>query len=385
MIAASERLRLIARRRPSASPGREAGERHRHLDDLVLEDDRAERLLEHGLERRVVVLDDVAGLLAQLLAAVDVRVDRAALDRAGAHDRHLDRDLLERLGARAPQRGHLRAALDLEDAGGVGVLDRRERLGSSNGIRERSIVSPVRRAIRSTQRSTAESIPRPSRSIFRKPASEHESLSQWTICRPVIAAGTTGQQSTSGRVATIIPPECWRGGAAARAPRRRAWPATPSGLRPALLAQRDLDVLADRVGPRLRPARDALDLARRQAERLAELADRPARLVGRERGDERGAVAAVALVHAREQDRAHVAREVEVDVGQRGDLLVEEAPEQQLVLDRVDVAEAGQVADDRGDARPAARGPAAAPRAPRWRRGPRRPPRARARAARGAG
>ncbi len=35
-----------------------------------------------------------------------------------------------------------------------------------------------------------------------------------TIWRPSIAAGTTAQQSTSGRVATIIPPECcerWRG------------------------------------------------------------------------------------------------------------------------------------------------------------------------------
>ena len=69
--------------------------------------------------------------------------------------------------------------------------------------------SPRRAAISSTQRSTAESIPSPSRSIFRKPASEQESLSHITIWRPSIAAGTTGQQSTSGRVATIIPPECW--------------------------------------------------------------------------------------------------------------------------------------------------------------------------------
>ena len=69
--------------------------------------------------------------------------------------------------------------------------------------------SPRVRAISSTQRSTAESIPSPSRSIFRKPASAQESLSHWHICRPSIAAGTTGQQSISGRVETIIPPECW--------------------------------------------------------------------------------------------------------------------------------------------------------------------------------
>ena len=69
--------------------------------------------------------------------------------------------------------------------------------------------SPRVRAISSTQRSTAESIPSPSRSIFRKPASAQESLSHCTICLPSIAAGTTGQQSISGRVAMIIPPECW--------------------------------------------------------------------------------------------------------------------------------------------------------------------------------
>ena len=47
-----------------------------------------------------------------------------------------------------------------------------------------------------------------------KPASEHESLSHWQICRPSIAAGCNGTSSTSGRVEMIIPPGCcemWRG------------------------------------------------------------------------------------------------------------------------------------------------------------------------------
>src|SRR5205807_3202228 len=68
----------------------------------------------------------------------------------------------------------------------------------------------------------------------------------------------------------------------------------------------------------------------------------------------RGAVVPVALVDARDQLLADVPREIEVDVRQRGQLLVEEAPDQQLVGDRVNVREAGQVADDRGDARAAA-------------------------------
>ena len=103
-------------------------------------------------------------------------------------------------------------------------------------------------------------------------------------------------------------------------------------------------------------ARHALDLARRQAEHLAQLADRAARAEGREGRDQRRAVVAVALVHARDQPLADVAREVEVDVGQPVEVLVQEAPERELVGDRVDVREAGQVADERGD-----RGAAAAP------------------------
>ena len=65
------------------------------------------------------------------------------------------------------------------------------------------------RAISSMQRSTADSIPSPSRSILRKPASPQESLSHWTIWRPSIEAGWTGQRSISGWVAITIPPGCW--------------------------------------------------------------------------------------------------------------------------------------------------------------------------------
>jgi hypothetical protein len=68
--------------------------------------------------------------------------------------------------------------------------------------------SPRACAIRSTQSSTADSIPRPSRSIFKKPASSQESLSHWHIWRPAIAHGITGTRSISGRDEMIIPPGC---------------------------------------------------------------------------------------------------------------------------------------------------------------------------------
>ena len=101
----------------------------------------------------------------------------------------------------------------------------------------------------------------------------------------------------------------------------------------------------------------AVELGGGQAERLADVADRAAHAVGGEDRDQRGVVAPPALVDTLDQLGADVAREVEVDVGQRVQLLVEEAPDEEVVVDRVDVREPDQVADHRGD-----RGAAAAPR-----------------------
>ena len=54
---------------------------------------------------------------------LDVRVDRLALDRPGTDECDLDGEVVDRLGARAQEALHLRAALDLEIADGVRALD----------------------------------------------------------------------------------------------------------------------------------------------------------------------------------------------------------------------------------------------------------------------
>ena len=95
------------------------------------------------------------------------------------------------------------------------------------------------------------------------------------------------------------------------------------------------------------------DVARRQPQRLAELADRAARPVRREGADEAGLPRPVRLVHPHDQPLADVAREVEVDVGDARELLVEEAAEREAPLHGVDVREAREVADDGADARAA--------------------------------
>src|SRR5207244_3121775 len=172
---------LPAHRAPQSHrlPHAEPRERHRDLEHLVLEDDDAERLAQRFLEQRVVVLDPVVGVLAQLLAPLDVRMDGAALDRPGPDERDLDRQVVEVLRPRAQEHLHLRAALDLEDADGVGALDlvvdgpvverdsrEVDRLAASSArARRRAAVwSPGRRAISSATRYGLPSVRRASRS-----------------------------------------------------------------------------------------------------------------------------------------------------------------------------------------------------------------------------
>ena len=183
---------------------------------------------------------------------------------------------------------------------------------SSSGMRERSIVLPCTRATCSTQSSTAESIPSPSRSIFRKPASEHESLSHCTICRPAIAHGCTGTSSISGRVEMTMPPGCcemWRGRPAIS--EHSSTNARQRGERELRLGVRQRgELVADaRRVPAVGDPREPFEVGVRQPERLADVADRAARAIRRERRDERRVLAAVLLRHAHDQLLADVARE----------------------------------------------------------------------------
>src|SRR5206468_7431474 len=91
------------------------------------------------------------------------------------------------------------------------------------------------------------------------------------------------------------------------------------------------------------------------------------RVVGRKTRDERRVLSAVALADLDDQLLADVAREVEIDVRHRDQLLVQEAAERKAGVDGIDVREARQIADDRPDraaAPPARREHVARGRAP---------------------
>ena len=125
-----ELLHLAARApRPHRPPEpvrfgrREAGDLDGDAHDLLLVEDHAHRILEHGLEARVEV-----GHRLQALLAAQERVDGVALDRARPDDRHLDDEVVEALWPRLGERLHLGPALDLEDPDRVGRLEHLEDL-----------------------------------------------------------------------------------------------------------------------------------------------------------------------------------------------------------------------------------------------------------------
>ena len=114
-------LALPGRHRPPqliGLPGREPGCQHRHLHHLLLEHRHAERAAQRLLQRLARIADRFLAL-----PPVQIWMHHAALDRSGSHDRYLDHQVVEAARPQARQHAHLRAALDLEHADGVGLAD----------------------------------------------------------------------------------------------------------------------------------------------------------------------------------------------------------------------------------------------------------------------
>ena len=112
---------------------REPGGHHGELHDLLLEDRHAQRPFQDFFHLRARIRDRLGSA-----PAPQVGVHHAALDRPGAHDRHLDHQVVEVLRPEARQHAHLGARFDLEHADGVGLLDHLVGLG----VLRRNLVHP---------------------------------------------------------------------------------------------------------------------------------------------------------------------------------------------------------------------------------------------------
>ena len=101
--------------------GAKARRDHGDLHHLFLKDGHAQRARQGGFEFGFFQLQRLA--VPPPLARLQVGVHHAALDGAGAHDGHLDHQVVEHARLQARQHAHLRAAFDLEHAHGVGGTD----------------------------------------------------------------------------------------------------------------------------------------------------------------------------------------------------------------------------------------------------------------------
>ena len=205
------------------------------------------------------------------------------------------------------------------------------------------------------------SVVRPRKSNFTRPIASTSSLSSCEMTLTAPSAEYSGQKSVSRPGAISTPPACM--------PTLRT---RPSSLPPnsssslhlvlVLLALGEQRLHLARVLERDQLARLHRDQLRHlvaevvaEIEHAAAVAHHGARRHGAEGGDLRHAVLAVLAPHVVDHPVAPVLAEVDVEVGHRHALRVEEALEQQVVLERVEVGDAERVGDQRARARAAPR------------------------------
>ena len=316
---------------------------HRDLDDLLLVEDHSERVFENRLQQRVRIGHWLAALLAP-----DVGMDCVALDRSGTDDRDLDHQVVEGLGPRPGQCLHLRARLDLEDADGVGVAARFE----DPGVVQRELVE-----VRPDAGGVFDEL-----ETFRDDGEcsqpEHVHLDEPEVLDVVLVElddpssfhrrrldrRDVHQRLAGHEHSAVMDRKVAREVDHLAAQLEEVLPALrPHVGRRDRAEHRVLDVLAE---PAIYAFRQPVEHLGRESERLADLPDGHSRLECDDVAHHPGALPAVLVVDVLDHLLAVLGREVDVDVGGAGHLLVQEALEQQVVLDGIDAGDAEDVGDD---------------------------------------
>ena len=184
-------------------------------------------------------------------------------------------------------------------------------------------------------------MPSPSTSTLRMPSASRSSLSHSTMVRSSIAPFTIGTTSSSRLRVMTKPPTCWerwRGNdwisstSARIFCMRGLFTSMPARLSSSV-AHRAAAHAPDRGGERA-------DRVLRQAEGLADLADRRAAAIGDHGRGDAGALAAVSAVDVLDHLLAPLVLEIDVDVGRLVAVGGDEALEQQIVQARIDLGDA---------------------------------------------
>ena len=289
-------------------------------------------------------------------AAAQIGMHHVALDRAGAHDRDFDDQVVEVLRLEPRQHGHLRAAFDLEHAERIGavehVVDGRF-LGGDGGegqiARRIAFPTKIERLADAGQHAEAEHVdlenaerveivlvPFDEGAVVHGAIADRHHLVE-PAARDDEAADVLREMA---READDLVRPAPRSGACARLCR------IEPGAREIVLR----DIAAAAAPDRGRQRADGVF---GQAEGLADLADRRAAAIGDDGGGDAGALAAVFAVDVLDHLLAPLVLEIDVDVGRLAPLRRDEALEQQIGAVGIDLGDAEAEAD-RGIGRRAA-------------------------------
>ena len=337
---------------------RVAGGHDGDLHHLFLEQRDAQRAAEHFLQRRRRVHHRFA---AQ--APLQVGMHHLSFDGPGPHDRHLHHQIVVAGRPEPRQHRHLRAAFDLEGAHGVGALDHGVHLRILGGdvlhrdVAPAAVAQQLQAAGDGAQHADAQHV------------HLHQAQGVQVVLVPLDdgAVGHGGvfhrHQGVQGRVADHeaagVLGQMSREVQQLRGERQHALDRgvvrVEAGFAQAFLGRQ-------RAVPAAQGARQAVHLVGGQAQGLGHVADRAAARVRGGDGGERGAFAAVALVHVLDHFLAPGGVEVHVDVGRFAPLARDEALHQHADARRVHFGDAQHVARHRvgGRAAPLADDAAAA-------------------------
>src|SRR5580704_6501870 len=314
---------------------REAGGDDGDLHRLFLEQRHAERLVQHRLE----LLGRIGDRLDPLPPA-QIGMHHVALDRPRPHDRHLDDEVVEIFRLQTRQHRHLRAALHLKHADRVGALQH----AVDRGILRRDLCQRQRLAIvlRGERKSLADA--------GEHAEAEHVYLEDAERIEIVLVPFDIGAlvhrrvhdrhhlvEPAAGddEAADMLRQVAWKrldlADQRANLAYARAVRAKPDARQ---IVRRDLASAAapDRGGKRA-------DRILRQAEDLADLADRRAAAITDDRARNAGALAAVAIVDVLDHLLASLVLEVDIDVGRLVARAGNEALEQEVVDGGIDLGD----------------------------------------------
>ena len=337
-------------------PG-ELGGHHGEPHRLLLEQRHAHGLAQHlaKLVRRPMVgmrRGEIDGLVAT--AAAQVWVHHVALDRAWTHDGDLDDEVVEAAGLQPRQHVHLRPALHLEHADGIGAAEHVVdlRIVARHGAEREA--PAIMLLDQGEGLADASEHAEPSTSTFNSPSASRSSLSHSMKVRSSMAAlpmGTTSDKRPARQheAADMLGEVAREADQLLRqfehAGEQRIGRIEP-GLADVSLGQRRIAQAPDGGGERR-------DRVLGETERLADFADRRAAAIGDHGRGDAGAVATVAPVDILDHLLAPLMLEIDVDIGRLFPLRRDEALEQQIDLGRVHIGD-GEAVADRGVGRRAA-------------------------------